>query len=406
MANPADSLSIRNRGSGSRLRDGYEALMGLLHGDSSRVGYGSPKAPTRHRGLHGEAMRFCLATSPHWRNTMSSDFEIFNNGHTPYSLYSATDVEQWPGVSWLVEGIIQSRSSVLLYGESRIGKSFLALDLAIKLATGSDWFGYPVKRSRVVFFAAESPSGLRQRLRAYRLCHGQEIPDELLFMRAPVDLTRPEDLGRLIATVQPTADVLIIDTLNAASSEMDENNGKEMGKVLAGVRRIVSELGVSVILVHHCGWSDNDRPRGHSSLPASADTRLLVTRDTGHPAWRVKGQREGADTEFHRYALRVVELPAGEGTSCAVLPLSLAPAAKVFPGPTSKHQKVVFDVAQRLLKDSNALPLSADTLTDQATALIDTDPHHRRLRAAEAVKALVDKGFLQVNPEGLLALAG
>jgi RecA-family ATPase len=67
-----------------------------------------------------------------------------------YPLYSANDVANWPRIDWLVEGIIQRSSSAVIFGESRIGKSFLALDLATKLAKGEDWFGYAVKPCKVI----------------------------------------------------------------------------------------------------------------------------------------------------------------------------------------------------------------------------------------------------------------
>ncbi len=320
-----------------------------------------------------------------------------------YPLYSAKEVAEWPGIDWLVDGVIQQGSAVLLYGESRIGKSFLALDLAVALAAGNNWFGYPVRRSRVIFFAAESPAGLRQRLCAHRVWNSSELPDQLSFMRSQLDLSRTEDIDRLIATIQGKADVLVVDTFNAASAEVDENSSREIGRVLNGVRRIVSELGCTVIFVHHCGWSDHDRPRGHSSLAAAMDTRILVTRESGHPSWRVRGQREGADTEPHKYALREVPMPDGSGSSCAVEPLSLA-AAKVFPSPTSKNQKVALRVAEALLASPSGCPLTLEKLIAQTAPELDVDERHRKERATEAIRALLRDRFLTEGTDGSLSL--
>lgn len=326
-------------------------------------------------------------------------------GRPRYPLYTAKEVAAlWPRVEWLVNGVIQRNSAVLLYGESRIGKSFLALDLAVKLACGSDWFGYPVTKSRVIFYAAESPSGLPLRIKAHAQWNGQEVPDDLQFMNAVVDLSRPEDIEKLIATVQGCADIVFIDTLNAAAAEIDENSSKEMGRVLAGVRRVVAEAGCSVVLVHHCGWSDHDRPRGHSSLNAAADTRILVSRDSGHPSWRIKGQREGANTEAHRYALRVIELPEGIGTSCAVEPLQTDPAQKIHPAAASKHQRVVLSVAEDCLKGPDGTMLKADDIISRAAPIIEATDRHRRLRAAEGFNGLLKQGLLRVSDEGFVSL--
>lgn len=272
----------------------------------------------------------------------------FSTGRNGYPLYTAQQVTQWPRVSWLVDGIIQKQSSAVIYGESRIGKSFLALDLAYKLASGNTWFGYHVQPSKVIFFAAESPAGLPDRLHAMDAHRGQEAPEHISFLRAQIDLSDPEHIQKIIDTVNGF-DVLFIDTFNAAASETDENSAKEMGRILKGIRRIIDETGCSVIFVHHCGWSDHDRLRGHSSFSAAMDTRILVTRDGGHPSWKVKGQREGCDTEAHRYALRQILLPCG--ASCIVDPLNNSPAAKVAPLPRSANQKYVLQTAQRLLRE-------------------------------------------------------
>jgi hypothetical protein len=320
-----------------------------------------------------------------------------------YPLYSANDIANWPRIDWLVEGIIQRRSSAVIFGESRIGKSFLALDLATKLANGEDWFGYTVKPSKVIYFPAESPLGLYQRIEAMRIHSAQETPENLLFMRSAVDLGSDDDVNRVIATVSNASDVLFIDTFNAVASSSDENSSKEMGKILNGVRRVIDETGCTVIFVHHCGWSDNDRLRGHSSFSAAMDTRILVSKESGHPAWKVKGQREGADTGAHRYELRVIELQELDCTSCVVVPIDAIPAKKISPQPRSENQKTCL----RVVKDLSAKtqnPIKLEKVIDEASAFIDADVKHKRQRAAEAITALTKSGFLDIDQDEFVTL--
>jgi hypothetical protein len=320
-----------------------------------------------------------------------------------YPLYSANDVATWPRIDWLVEGIIQRRSSAVIFGESRIGKSFLALDLATKLANGEDWFGYSVKPSKVIYFPAESPLGLYQRIEAMRIHSAQETPENLLFMRSTVDLGNDDDVNRVIATVSNSSDVLFIDTFNAVASSSDENSSKEMGKILNGVRRVIDETGCTVIFVHHCGWSDNDRLRGHSSFSAAMDTRILVSKESGHPAWKVKGQREGADTGAHRYELRVIELQELDCTSCVVVPIDAIPAKKISPQPRSENQKTCL----RVVKDLSAKtqnPIKLEKVIDEASAFIDADVKHKRQRAAEAITSLTKSGFLDIDQDEFVTL--
>jgi hypothetical protein len=334
---------------------------------------------------------------------MSDVYQMLGHstGTQGYPLYTAKEVAQWPRASWLVDGVIQKQSSALIYGESRIGKSFLALDLAYKLASGSPWWGYHVKPSKVIFFAAESPAGLPGRLEAMKISQGQETPENLCFMRTPIELSNASHVQKIIDTADGF-DVLFIDTFNAAAPETDENHPKEMNKVLKGIRRIIDETGCTVIFVHHCGWADRDRPRGHSAFPAAMDTRILVARDGGHPSWKVKGQREGADTEAHRYALRQINIPGG--TSCVVDPINTSPAMKVVAQPRSANQKIVYQTAMKLLRESEGLPLHLHTLISESAKQIEADSRHQRQRAEEAADGLRKAGFIQVDGSGAVSV--
>lgn len=332
---------------------------------------------------------------------MSDVLRLLNphDGRKGFPIYNLNQLAQWPRVSWLVDGIIQEKSSAVIYGESRIGKSFLALDLAYKMALGADWFGYKVSPCKVLFFAAESPAGLPGRVDAIKTVQPTEPTENLFFMRSPIDLSDKSVIEKLVDTVAGF-DAVFVDTYNAASSSSDENNSKDTGVILDGIRRIVEETGCTVVFVHHCGWSDNDRLRGHSSFSAAMDTRILVQRDGGHPSWRVKGQREGADTEGHRYALRQVEL--SYGTSCVVESLTATPAAKVEVQPRSGNQRHVFQTAKRLLAESQVVEL--ETLISAAMTGIDADSRHQRQRADEAAEALRKSGFIHVDSQGFVTI--
>ena len=336
---------------------------------------------------------------------MNEILSVQKSNHTSkgYPLYSANDVSFWPRSEWLVDGIIQRRSSAVIFGESRIGKSFLALDLASKLASGDSWFGYQVKKCNVIYFPAESPLGLHQRLEAMRVHTGHQFPQNLQFMRSSVDVSNSDDVTKVIATVTDSADVLFIDTFNAVASSSDENSSKEMGRILNGVRRIIDETGCTVIFVHHCGWSDHDRLRGHSSFSAAMDTRIAVTRDSGHPAWRVKGQREGADTESHKYELRVIDLPDLDCSSCVVMPIDNSPARKITRQPRTDNQKICLNVAKNLIAKCET-PVTVDNLIDESTKFVNADARHRRQRCSEAVEALIKSAFIDVDDSGFISI--
>jgi len=77
----------------------------------------------------------------------------------------ADHIEHKP-VDWLIENWIARDSLVGLVGQPGACKSFLALDLACRVATGTHWHGCSVKRGQVFLLAGEGMGGLRKRIRA------------------------------------------------------------------------------------------------------------------------------------------------------------------------------------------------------------------------------------------------
>ena len=59
--------------------------------------------------------------------------------------------------------------------ETGIGKSFLALDLALFIASGKCWHGRDVEMCDVVYVLGEGASGIRQRVAAWRQVHGTDL---------------------------------------------------------------------------------------------------------------------------------------------------------------------------------------------------------------------------------------
>lgn len=69
---------------------------------------------------------------------------------------------------WLVDELFPSKSLNLIVGESQAGKSYLALDLAVAMATGRPFLGKPVFQSGVLYIATEGQITIRRRLMAAR----------------------------------------------------------------------------------------------------------------------------------------------------------------------------------------------------------------------------------------------
>src|SRR5690606_27852522 len=84
-----------------------------------------------------------------------------------YKLLTGADLEAMPAIRWRIKGVLPERGLAQVYGASKSGKSFLTLDMACAIAGGdSEWFGYRVNQSPVVYLAAEGEAGFKLRTQA------------------------------------------------------------------------------------------------------------------------------------------------------------------------------------------------------------------------------------------------
>jgi hypothetical protein len=105
-----------------------------------------------------------------------------------------------------------------------------------------------------------------------------------------------------------------------------------MGLVIEGARRIISETGAAVILIHHTAKDETKGMRGHSSLLGACDVVLMVKREGALHSFTVTKNKDGKSGDTHYFDLRAIGLGTDEDgdpiTSCIVEPStspSLAP---------------------------------------------------------------------------------
>lgn len=235
-----------------------------------------------------------------------------------------------PAPRWLVDGRLPERGLAVMYGESQSGKTFLALDVALAVATGRPWFGRDTNPGGVIYVAAEGR--LRDRVSAYTQQHGLETSALccLRVIEGGLDLTgNTRDLERMADAVTAAADELgkvglvVLDTLARVMAGSDENSGRDMGAFIAAAKRVEDACGGLVLAIHHCGKNVMAGARGHSSLRAATDAEIEVTRDeSGIRSARVTKLRDAEDGETFSF-----RLAAAHG-SCIVVPTDERPRLK------------------------------------------------------------------------------
>jgi len=255
----------------------------------------------------------------------------------------------------LIKGVLTEAEMSLLLGESQSGKSFLAIDMAMAVARGVDWFGHRVRQGGVVYQAGESAVGVRRkRFPAYRQHYGVAAePLPVVLLQEPLDLYSSDDPTDAFIeeckywakTFSVPLRLIVIDTFNKATPGANENDGKDMGIVLARCDRIRKATGAHVMLVHHLN-AGGTKARGHTSLFANVENVILTTRIPDHSdankrqirEWKIAKQKDGEDGITGRFVLPQVQIGVdADGdkiTSCIVAPPA-GQAGAAIPNPTA-----------------------------------------------------------------------
>jgi KaiC/GvpD/RAD55 family RecA-like ATPase len=186
--------------------------------------------------------------------------------------------------NWLVKGVLECHTLAAVIGESGSGKSFIVVDIACCIATGTPWHGRDIQQGTVVYLVGEGKSGLKRRISAWE--HHQGIkPERLLLSSKAIDLG---DRGRELPKVQaalrelPEPPVLIvIDTLARHSTGAEASN-EEMSAFISNLDALKDEFKTTVVVVHHVGKDPTKGARGPSAFRAALDHELLTVKpDTG-----------------------------------------------------------------------------------------------------------------------------
>lgn len=221
-----------------------------------------------------------------------------NRDSLGFRLMSTADVLQLPPIKWMVEGLLPAQTILAMFGPPAAWKSFLALDLACSIATGTPWLGHPVRRGAVVYIAAEGVAGLPQRLAAWLHAHAVEVGDltNLHFVTAPVHIIETVDASILLAAVRqltPSPDLIIFDTV--ARTLGDRDDVKDMGALIESADRLRRATGAGILFVHHPN-ADGNRERGGSRLRGDVETLLqLKVNEDGRHELVCEKQKDGAD---------------------------------------------------------------------------------------------------------------
>ena len=328
-----------------------------------------------------------------------------------FNLLTATELANLPPLRWRIRHVLPEVGLASIFGASKSGKSFLILDMAQAVADGREWFGNRTTPCAVTYCALEGEGGIAGRMMAFRTRHGTDSA-HVRYLTQTFNLLDARDRADLVLAIRGAGGaggMVVLDTLNRAAPNSDENDSKDMNAIIAACKAIQEELGGLVIVIHHTGKDAAKGLRGHSSLGAALDAAVEVVRDGDRREWTVYKAKDGADGVSHAFALEVVEIATDDDgepvTSCVVRPDADARVgARRMALPKSGNQRIAWDALGAPLRESvtygmaGAPPgrpcITMEAAVDHVRGKLPVDPKRQTERTRQAIAGLVSRGLL------------
>jgi len=299
-------------------------------------------------------------------------------------------------IDWTVCDIIERNAFGMIFGTPGVGKSFVAIDLAACIATGSEWHGKRVSQGAVVYIAGEGYQGITRRFRAWAMRRGVPLDS------APVHISRNaiamgntnalDDAIREIDEMPQSPRFIVVDTVARAMAGLDENSTSDMGAFVAACDKLRTRYDATLIVVHHSGHAEKQRARGSSALRAAIDCEILVAPQTDGirlTCTKAKDAEPFAPIHFSLETVTIGTDEGGDSISSAVLALRNAPPEKSRP--TGRNQRAVLDTLRRLISESGGDEIDETTLRREC----GVDPK----RFGEVKGSLLEAGLISFDGE-------
>lgn len=203
--------------------------------------------------------------------------------------------------TWLIEPIIPEGRAVAIYAKGGAGKSLLALDIALAVATGQPWAGAAVKKRNVLYLDYEmTEDDVRDRVLEFGYTRWQDL-DGLKYWLHPdlKGLDTPEGAQELAEwCAREQIEFVVVDTV-ARAVEGPENDNDTFRGVGRYAGQALKRQGISYLRLDHAGKS---RDKGQRGASAKNDDVDLV--------WRMDIKEDGKVVRLTREKTRLGVIPA------------------------------------------------------------------------------------------------
>ena len=308
-----------------------------------------------------------------------------------------------PQPRWLIRGLLLADSLAAIYGQKGQGKTHYSMAMALELARGGEWNGQKLRAAPVLYLVGEGSSSFVERLEAWQEFHKQKAPD--LFHSAHIEpapqLVESDEMEAFSELVRrrfsefAKSGLIALDTFQTATVGLDEISGKEMGEAIESLQTLRRATGSTVVIIHHAGKALDRGQRGHSSLGASMETELEISKaaNTLEVKARLVKMRAAPDGAERSYRLNLVALDSTMEDKIEALELGIPAVMRSVPVATESESSTT-----PLKSRNETLLVAMLTNYDLADGLKRTDVEKeiglKRSASGDVIKDLKDLGYI------------
>ena len=178
---------------------------------------------------------------------------------------------------WLVEGILPTGGMSVLSAKPKVGKSTVARQLTLSIATGKPFLGRETQQGEVIYFALEEK---RQEVTNHFRDLGATGDEPIRIHCGSAPLDAMEEARVLIQQQCPA--LLVIDPLFKFTRVKDGNDYAQMTAALEPILALARETDTHILCVHHSGKGERADPTdailGSTAIFGNVDTALMLAK--------------------------------------------------------------------------------------------------------------------------------
>jgi RecA-family ATPase len=208
-----------------------------------------------------------------------------------------------------IHGMIPQGEQVVVYGKPEAGKTFLAIDWAMSVASGRRSWGRQVTQGRVWFCAGEGNARITSRMHAW-MQHHRVTPDlqQMKLLNHVPDLMNDQVIEAMAQKIaEEEVDVVILDTLGRAMAVGggDISEPRDAAQALRSLQNLSKyRLSTTPIAIHHP--VKDGGMAGAYNLLAGVDVVLKAEADDGYGTLKFAKNKDGEKTKICEYEWRPV----------------------------------------------------------------------------------------------------